>query len=360
MKPLKILFAAILAVTILSSTAMADNDILTGGARPPVPPTIEDVEILGPSGTLEATLADPIAGMEGVVFDIWYIADHTNSFTEDFANSGISINFQDSSHWLEDAEALEAYARAESVKTYAKPSTVSGGSFRIDKLPAGTYLIAAQDFIRDNVKYEIQAFLLPVPCMGSFEVTATIKAKASPLPPKEYVARRVIKTWKNDSPRVRPKEITVELLRDGKVFETVKLSKDNNWRYTWEKLENTYDWSVREKDVPPQYSTRTKKDGITFQLINVRKSPESDYDPPYRPPVPSNPDTPWTPTPSTPIPSNPGTPTSTPGLVDIDDNQVPLGPLPQAGANWLPVLALAFIGLLFVLAAFIPVRPKRK
>ena len=48
--------------------------------------------------------------------------------------------------------------------------------------------------------------------------------------------RRVLKIWKDDIPQSRPKEIVIQLLKDGVIYDTVTLNAVNNWRYTWEKL----------------------------------------------------------------------------------------------------------------------------
>lgn len=348
MKPI---LAAVLAACLLAVPAFADEPELKTGARPAAEPEVLDIEIRAPKGSLEAILADPAANMAGVVFDIWRIDDGSGGIAEAFKAASVDVDFDDSAHWLDDASALEAHARAENIKPLASPSTDETGTFRQSDLEMGMYLVAAQDFVRNDVRYELQAFLVPVPCMGSFEVSAAVKAKASPVPPKETVIRRVTKTWKNDSSRTRPDSITVDLLKDGKVDRAVVLSDDNNWTYTWEGLPAENTWTVRERDVPSRYSTRTHREGITFQLVNVRRS---DYEP-----VPTRPSTPrpYDPTPNpgtvTPSPTPTGTP-SAPGLVDIQDNQTPLGPLPQAGANWIPVFLCGALGLALLVLACLP------
>lgn len=58
------------------------------------------------------------------------------------------------SAWLDDAAALEAYARAEKIKPAASPATDTTGAFKQTGLEMGIYLIAAQDFVRNDTKYE--------------------------------------------------------------------------------------------------------------------------------------------------------------------------------------------------------------
>ena len=111
----------------------------------------------------------------------------------------------------------------------------------------------------------------------------------------------------------------MELLRNGKVYDTVKLSEKNNWRYTWLDLDADARWSVTEKTVSG-YTVSITREGITFVVTNTKKPERTD-------------------TPDTPVkPSNPSKPSS------------PAKPtLPQTGAVWWHVEALALSGLVFLI-----------
>ena len=67
------------------------------------------------------------------------------------------------------------------------------------------------------------------------------------------------------------------------MYDTVKLHKGNNWRYTWNDLRRGYDWSVVEETIPG-YTVNVSQEGITFLITNtyVPDSPEPDggSDPP--------------------------------------------------------------------------------
>jgi pilin isopeptide linkage protein/LPXTG-motif cell wall-anchored protein len=54
----------------------------------------------------------------------------------------------------------------------------------------------------------------------------------------EFTSVKVKKVWddKDDKDGIRPTAIRVSLYRDGKLEETVTLSEDNNWKYTWKDL----------------------------------------------------------------------------------------------------------------------------
>lgn len=87
----------------------------------------------------------------------------------------------------------------------------------------------------------------------------------------------VHKIWDDNGYPDRPDSVTVHLLRDGKEHETVKLNKDNQWTYTWDQLDDRYEWSVKE-DVPSGYEESYKTEGNTVFITNHR-----DYTPPVEP-----------------------------------------------------------------------------
>lgn len=68
----------------------------------------------------------------------------------------------------------------------------------------------------------------------------------------EYKKLTVHKVWDDNSYPGRPDSVTVHLLRDGEIHEEIVLSKDNQWTYTWDDLDDRYHWSV-EETVPSGY-----------------------------------------------------------------------------------------------------------
>lgn len=81
---------------------------------------------------------------------------------------------------------------------------------------------------------------------------------------------QVKKVWKDDG-KARPGSVRVELLRDGKVYRTVKLSKANKWTYTWKDLDSQYSWSAVESSVPSGYEVSYKAKGDQIVITNTQK-----------------------------------------------------------------------------------------
>ena len=89
----------------------------------------------------------------------------------------------------------------------------------------------------------------------------------------EYEKLTVHKVWDDNGYPNRPDSVTVYLLRDGKEYDEIELSKDNQWTYTWDDLDDRYDWSVKE-EVPAGYEATYKTEDNKVFITNYM-----DYEP---------------------------------------------------------------------------------
>lgn len=144
-----------------------------------------------------------------------------------------------------------------------------------------------------------------------------------------YVSRTVEKVWNDNNNPDRPTSITVNLLRNGEVYETVTLSAANGWDYNWPNLDAGYTWSVQEVNVAEGYEPGIVRSGDTFVITNTYIPDETITDPD----VPKG---------TVEVPGEP--------LDEFGDPEIPLGDAPATGdsANAVPFMALllaAIIGL---------------
>lgn len=105
------------------------------------------------------------------------------------------------------------------------------------------------------------------------------------VPNKQEIEKTVVKKWRGDENALgnRPNTITVELVKNGKTVDEQILSKDNNWTYTWKKL-NKYEnakeinYTIREKgEVRGYISEEPVVDGNTTTLTNTMIKESGEY-----------------------------------------------------------------------------------
>lgn len=245
--------------------------------------------------------------VEGVDFDIYLVGNANDQgdfvLTGDFADYQVDLESEDA------AKTLASYVESDNMKPMATVTTNSECNAKFDNLSKGVYLIIGEYFEQDNMSYTPSPVMVSLPKWDNdvllWDLDVNGKYKKDNW--DDVASVSVLKVWKDDGNKeVRPTEIVVSLTKNGDIYDTVKLNKDNNWSYKWEKLDGLSNWSVIEKDVPKGYEVSIGQDKWSFVITNTYKSEQ-----------------PTVPTPSTPD-------------------------LPQTGQLWWPVAVLMFAGVCFI------------
>ena len=332
-RPIAALLTALLLAVCFGTTAFAYGTIDTGR-----------------EASLAVYFGKDGNGFSNAEFQVYRVAEVSAgaafTLTGDFADYPVQVNGLDSSGWRALAQTLEGYAARDSLSPLQSEETGRDGKAVFSNLDTGLYLVTGDRYRQGRYTYTPEPFLIALPTLDEadvwiYDVEVSCKYDSNYNPPggggdSDTVNRKVLKVWKDDGNEdQRPKEIVVQLLRNGKVYDTVTLNAGNNWRHTWTGLDGDCTWRVVEYETPDGYTVTVEREGITFVMTNT-KEPDS---PPDRPPD-NPPDQP----PDTP-PDNPPDEPDEPGTPDE-----PGGPeLPQTGMLWWPVPVLACSGLFLFL-----------
>lgn len=281
--------------------------------------------------TLTVRYLDGNTPISGAPFELYRVADISAygelTLTEEFSAYPVRLDDLDSDGWKTLAETLTGYVLRDQLKPLDSGRTGTDGTLtfpnRQKALLPGLYLVYGKPFSTGKYNYTTEPFLvqLPVTDMASntwqYDLTVMPKHTREDVPetPSQTVTRKVLKVW-DDSGHAsgRPESITVQLLKNGKVYDTVTLNSANSWRYTWDKLPkydtdgSLIEWRVVETAVGG-YTVSVTQDGITTVITNTNKT---------NPPAPDK-------------PSQPN--------------------LPQTGVLWWPAALLSVLGVLLLLAA---------
>ena len=195
--------------------------------------------------------------------------------------------------------------------------TDENGTLVMSGIPKGLYLIIGETTQDDQYLYTPSPILVTVPnrdeagnwvCHPVIEHTKIGKEDLH----GDLSDYSVVKIWKDTGyEKKRPESIKVELLQDGKSYETVTLNQENSWNYTWEDLEAGHEWKVVEQTVPSGYTMTSTQEGKRFIITNTYKKP------------------------GTTVPTGGGS------------------KLPQTGQLWWPVPILVILGILAILVGYV-------
>ncbi len=92
----------------------------------------------------------------------------------------------------------------------------------------------------------------------------------------EPVSVTVAKRWITDDGGVVSPFVSVVLLKDGQVEDTVFLSQENEWSYSWSGLDADHVWMVDEIDVPAGFQHSVTGENGVFTIVNDDVSTDCD------------------------------------------------------------------------------------
>lgn len=205
-------------------------------------------------------------------------ADAYYTLTPNFASTGLTVNgVQSNAEWNIMRTTLEAHILSRAIQADGEGTTDEVGQVCFENLKPGLYLAVPGDAVWEDQTCVFASAIVALPGLdgeGHWQYRVAARAKGEILPPvdaDEEIRYKVLKLWKGDgSGSARPKTVEVEIFRDGKSWEKVTLSEDNQWSYSWTVKKDGATWSVSEPNVPSGYKMTLDKRAETFILTNTR------------------------------------------------------------------------------------------
>ena len=207
------------------------------------------------SDFMNLTVTCPVSNMQ---VSLYRVADVNYKLVDAFSKYSIDLK-QDVQGA---ANALENRILMDGIEADACVTSDSLGNASFTGLESGIYLVVGKEVIQDGVFYMPQVSLVSL----TGDLSVDLKYETSDKPSRIHV----LKVWKKDNKKSRPKSIEVCLLRsDGIVVDKVKLNSDNQWSYTWDNLSTSYTYSVMETSVPSGYKESCTREKDTIVLTNT-------------------------------------------------------------------------------------------
>lgn len=302
--------------------------------------------------------------IEGAVFKVYRVADVSAGGTSywlsgNFASYPVVLNGLDNESFQFAAQTLAGYAMLDEISPDATLTTDQEGIASSMNFKPGLYLILGEWLYEGEGAYVSMPVLVQLPASDeesedgwNYNLTVVPKSKFIKIG-EHPVSRKVLKVWDDQGyENERPEEIEVCLLCDGKLYGTVKLNAENNWRHTWSNLSGRNEWTMVEK-TEQGYTVLACEEGITTVITNTYEENEEPSEP-TKPTDPSEPTKPTEPSESTEPtkPSDATEPSEPSKSTEPTDSTKPTTPskpqLPQTGMLWWPVPLLVALGLVLI------------
>ncbi len=207
------------------------------------------------SDLMNLDVSCPISDMK---VSLYRVADENYKLIGVFSNYSVDLK-QDVQGA---ANALENRILKDGIEADAYATSDSSGKASFSGLESGIYLVVGKEVESNGVFYMPQVSLVSL----SGDLSVALKYETS----NKASRIHVLKVWKKDNKKSRPKSIEVCLLRsDGIVVDKVILNSDNQWSTTWDSLSTLYTYSVMETSVPSGYKESCYREMDTIVLTNT-------------------------------------------------------------------------------------------
>lgn len=219
---------------------------------------------------------------KGETVSIYRVADMEDNvrftLTGQFKDLPIEVNkVKSQSEWHKMASTLKAYIISRGIDATATAITDEKGVAAFNGLETGLYLVSGLRIEEENGYVVFEDFMTTLPGVDVndewlYDVSAIPKS-AFEEKTEEDVEYKVVKLWKDHGKEdKRPEEIEISIYRDGKKHESVRLSQQNNWTYTW-KSSAEHKWTVTEENVENEYTVTVSQKEYTIYVTNSTDGP---------------------------------------------------------------------------------------
>ncbi len=218
---------------------------------------------------------------EGLEIKIFRVAEVQTDYTFDligvFEHYPVNIyGVQSQTEWRNITETLTAYTVADAITPTATGKTDATGTVKFEELLPGMYLTLGVRYESEGEIVIFENFLTVIPRQTEnaadgydYDVTAYPKCEKF-VPTPDEITYKVVKQWKDGgNSGTRTKSVKIDIFKDGVLAETVTLSADNNWMYSWKAPNDGADWTTVERDIPKDYTVNVNEEGTTFIVTNI-------------------------------------------------------------------------------------------
>ena len=223
-------------------------------------------------GTFEVVLKDfdetnKIEGAEIALYHVATVTSKNNklvyTYTDSFKDCNGDLSDLTNSTLTTDIKQCVT----EETEVSQKQTTNKDGVAVFENLELGLYLVKQTNKVLGYS--DIDPFLIKFPKEEDNKWVYDIKAE-----PKTDILRLmdviVEKKWDIQNSSSTPESVVIELLKGTEIIDEVTLNKDNNWSHTWHQIEESDEYSVREKVVPEGYTVTYRQEGNKFIVTNIK------------------------------------------------------------------------------------------
>lgn len=214
---------------------------------------------------MESTESIPLENVSITIYQIALATEKNHQLTFNYVEELSNCNVSLSDLSIPDlAKDITKCLENKHLVTYEQ-TTDKSGKATFFNLELGLYLVSQTSSLTGYSTFENFLVMIPeeVDNMWQYSVIALPKTEII-----KVIDLTVKKVWNNNNYAISD-FITVNLLKDESVIDTIKLNDENNWTHTWTNLPQSDEYSVQEVDIPKGYQATYRFENNTFIITNT-------------------------------------------------------------------------------------------
>lgn len=208
-----------------------------------------------------------LVGMNWAIYEVGERSGNGYSLTGDFADYLIDLSeiMESTESMTEAASTLSNFAVLDGIAATSMGRTDSNGVLQFNNLESGLYLVVGNRLKIDSMTYFPTPFLIEMNGEDINSYPKFISKFTLPGSVDNFMLRKI---WANAGiVSSIPDSLTIEIYQDGELFDTVTISADTNWSYSWDG-DASSEWRVKEVSVPAGCFVMYRNNEVQFVIMN--------------------------------------------------------------------------------------------
>lgn len=238
-------------------------------------------------GSLSITYKTIDRFFENIDVKTYHIADVSPegvfSLSDSFKGYNLNVNATSKTELNELLTTIESYIVADKIIPDYTAKTDENGNVTFSDITPGLYLTLEVKIDTISSTTFFDSFLSAVPSgdeRDNYDLSVFPKSSTSDSSEldssKNPINFKVVKLFKDYGyESERPEYIEVDILKNGVLEKTVKLSPQNNWCYTWKAPADNSTWHAVERNIPQNYNVSITTKNNTISITNTHTSNSS-------------------------------------------------------------------------------------
>lgn len=221
---------------------------------------------LSKKGSISITLKEKSENVliNGAEITIYYVGDASIKDNNLVFNKREELTCDVSLDNLKDTKLVSNISKCINDNVIKYVGTTNNGKVTFNNLNQGLYLVSQTKNVEGYSL--IDSFLVAIPKVEDNKWVYDINA----LPKVDIykvIDLVVEKKWNTISKNI-PKYVNIELYKGEELIDTIELSEENNWTYTFENIEKSDKYSIKEINIPKGFTPSYKVNEYIFTVTN--------------------------------------------------------------------------------------------